>query len=490
MQVATTWMAAAAPPGAMESMAGMEHPVDTIAVPPLVTTRVLMQFCSAVAKCAAGSTPREHVDARIAELHGQIAILSNLACLTRLAVLGHPESFARLRDGLANLAAAVTPKDESPHTSRQQVGEPALDTSPPDYRVQFTTAVDLLGGAALVSKDDPAELDRMVRGVVVAIEAAIAYPVCFAAEAAAYLGEGTGELSAPHVASAIATATAGFLQDRRAGTPRLPHNVQRRLNSLAHDWIRANPVSEMFAALAGPSLDQIVHGIQPASAKIGDTITLMLRPSPGASSSAPVRDGTKSGGRTAPRHRFVLFCPSSCAEVLSAGEDALEVKVPYHAKSGPVIIVQAPDVADVVFLLQQYAEAYPLEWEYSVFSRIQVWQWAYPTAFAGPRVNIRQVPESVAVSAFTAAGPLAQGADVALGTPVYIHYTVDPPGSDAEEALQVQAPKGVVGRGSRPNMIVYTPTKAGRVVVRLKWGAVRESVSLRAVKANKSNAAT
>ena len=71
--------------------------------------------------------------------------------------------------------------------------------------MNFTAVIDLLAGAAFVSKDDPAQRDRLIVGLIRAVEDAIGYPLALSSEAAEYVGEGDGGLSPSHVAWRSAT---------------------------------------------------------------------------------------------------------------------------------------------------------------------------------------------------------------------------------------------------------------------------------------------
>src|SRR6516162_7207919 len=83
---------------------GMEHPMNTLAVPPLIDPRLLYQFCTAVQQYSVTAGRQSEADAKVAELKARLDNLTQLAQLCRLAVLGHPNSFGRVLDELLCIA--------------------------------------------------------------------------------------------------------------------------------------------------------------------------------------------------------------------------------------------------------------------------------------------------------------------------------------------------------------------------------------------------
>ena len=470
---------------------GMEHPMNTLAVPPLIDPRLLYQFCTAVQQYSVTAGRQSEADAKVAELKARLDNLTQLAQLCRLAVLGHPNSFGRVLDELLCIAVdfPADPLDGDPYTELEEEDEP-------DDRYHFGAVFDLLAGAAFVSKDDPDQRDRLIVGIIRAVEDAICYPLAFSDEAAAYVGEGDGSLSSSHVSRAIGNATTRIIERDTACDPLVGADIRMRLEQIALKWMAANPVTEMFRALTGPRWTRALESIDPDDVNVGDRVTLTLRddcaappmkPTTATPNTAPraMAGMAAAGGApgsaagSAPDGLYVLFCPSQEATILKATATTLVVEVPRNARTGPIALVRQPDVTDVKYLLVRFACEYPEEWSDSLFGVIKMGIWAYADAFGEPLVEITQVPRSVTVTAHDANGPVGVGRSTRVNQPVYINYEVTPPGSEANTPLQVHAPGGQVTQ-PKPGTVVYTPTQPGINTVDLSWGDVTTSVTINA----------
>jgi Putative peptidoglycan binding domain len=262
--------------GSSGAMAIMEHPESTISVPPLVNGRAVERFCKAVQSYADDVGSHNEVAAQLRGLRARLDNLCSLASLSRLAIVGHPRSFARVVDELYCLSVDF-PSDplEKPD------GDGEVNEDEPDDRVLLAAAVDLFAGASFVSRDNPAQRDCFIVGIVRAIENAIAFPVTFSSEAATYVKEGDGTLSPLHVGIVIANATQRLLERDAKCVPRAPAHIRRRLEGLALKWMHKNPVDEFFAVIAGRSVRRIEHRedpqrTRPDDARVGDPVTLLL----------------------------------------------------------------------------------------------------------------------------------------------------------------------------------------------------------------------
>lgn len=483
-------------PSATGGMGGMEEAVDTVGVPPLIDGRTLMQFCRAIQKYADSTGFHDKAQEKIQDLLGRLHKLQGLARLCRLAVLGLPGAFEQVRDELKCVAVDFSP---DPIVPREEC-DPDTDG---EYKgpVQFAAALDLLAGAAFVSKGDPAQRDRFIVGVVRAIEDAICYPVTYAREAAAYLAVGPSMYATTQLVAVIATATARFLEGDVLCDPRLPIRVQARLECLACKWMRANPVTELFFALTGPRWDGALHSIQPSYANVGDEITLGLRPScadqVGAMQSGSTTAATGQGPNTqvsstndaratTPLNDLkVLFCPRQPASILQYSDSQMVVKVPSGSRSGPIALVRdfgTTLLGDIIYLLNRYACEYPVEWSYSVFTLIPLWQWAYPVAFGCPYIRIAFVPQAATVTAFSTYGKLDGSSTVQVNDVVAIYYQVDPPGSDQETPVQVTASSGTLSNLGVPGAIGFAPSGPGDVSIKFTWGTLTSTVALHVVR--------
>jgi hypothetical protein len=132
--------------------------------------------------------------------------------------------------------------------------------------------------------------------------------------------------------------------------------------------------------------------------------------------------------------------------------------------------------------LNLYACEYPVEWEYSVFTLIPMWQWAYPVAFGCPHVKIPFVPQTATVKAFSKYGQLQASSTVQVNDLVAIYYEVDPPGSDQQTPVQVTASSGTVSNLGVPAAIGFTPSSPGDVSIKLTWGSLTSTLALHVVR--------
>jgi len=461
--------------GTPAAMSVMEHPENTLAVPPLVDQRVLMQFCQAAQTYADGQGVHDRAADKLNELRANLTILGNLASLCRLAILGHPHSFARVVD---EMYCTSVDYPSGPLEKGGEEDEFCEDES--DDRVQLAAAIDLFAGAAFVSKDDPDQRDRFIIGIVRAIENAIAFPVAFSAESAAYIGQGTGTLLPLDASIVIANATQRLLESDQKCVPQPPAEIRQRLELLARKWMRDNPVTKFFEVLSGPRVHRIVHWEDPSrerpdDAFVGDPVTLLVRPGGGEAKDDMCGESL--------RGLRVMFCPHQPAEVVRIVEDGLQVRVPEQACTGPIAVVKnAPDFEKVWDLIVEYGRAYPVEMSASIFGLVRMDVWAYPFAFGRPILEIMKTPQDATADAFTPAGPLTSDQSVTVGDTVAIHYRVNPPGSDASIPLSINAPGGVVTRSAKPSVVLYQPLVPGETQIELTWGNVKVSVPV-AVKA-------
>jgi hypothetical protein len=372
-------------PSMPEPMAQMEHPEDTVGAPPLVNDRLLIRFRRAVQGYADSAGFHDDAAAKLLQLQARLANLRNLAALCRLAIIGHPHSFARVIDEMHCLAVDFPP---DPLDSECDDEEPHEDET--DNRVQLAAAVDLFAGAAFVSRNNLAQRDRFIIGIVRAIEDAIAFPVTFAAEAKAYIGEGAGELSPSHTSIVIANATQRLIEGDYRCVPLAPLDIRCRLECLARKWMLANPVNAFFDAISGPRLRRIVHWEDPAlprpdDARVGDRVTLLLEQG---------RDEDKDCGHdTSLDDLAVMFCPHQPAPVVRTLDDGLQVLVPNGARTGPIAVVKkSVDFTAVQDMIARYADQFSSAWSLSIFALARIDRWAYPCAFGRPIIEIMDAP--------------------------------------------------------------------------------------------------
>ncbi|MFJ9777203.1 hypothetical protein ACIRVF_39220 [Kitasatospora sp. NPDC101157] len=459
--------------GKPAAMSLMEHPENTIAVPPFVDQRVLIQFCQAVQTCADGQGLHDVAARSLNELRADLAALTNLAALCRLAILGQPHAFARVVDEMHCIAVD---HPAGPLDTEGEEDEFCEDET--DDRVQLAAAIDLLAGAAFVSKDRPRQRDRFIIGIVRAIENAIAFPVVLSRESAAYLGQGPGTLLPLEASSVIANATQRLIEGDQKCVPRPPAEIRRRLETLARRWMRGNPVTTFLEALSGLTVHQIVQWVHPGrtpsdDSSVGDPLTLLLRPDRDEAEDDEQEDRPCGYG--------AMFCPHQPAEVVRPVKNGLQVRIPEGATSGPVAVLKhAPDFRKTWDLIVEFGRGYPVEMSASIFGLVRMDGWAYPFAFGGPKLEIARRPRVTAADAFTPAGPLTNDHPVAVGEEVAIHYRVSPAGSGTSAPPSVDAPGGVVTQGPRPGVILYRPVVPGRYFVELAWGDSVASIPIHA----------
>jgi hypothetical protein len=455
-----------------DSMLLMEEVQDTTFVPPLVDDTVLAQFCQAVQTYADGVGLHDQAVASLIALRARLTNLRNLASLCRLAVVGYPLSFARVIDQMSCLDGVLP--CETQECCRENNW--CID---PDNSQELTAVVDLLVGAAFVSKDDPAQRDRFIAGIVRAVEDAVAFPVTFALEAAAFLSPGKSEVLPAYAAIVIGNATLRLIDGNRACIPCPPECIRIPVERLARKWMQANPVTAFLEAVSGPKVHQILRwlepsGDRPVGADVGDPLTILTGPE------APT-------GRLCadfPCTLGVMFSPHQPAEILRAFENGFQVRVPKGTQTGPVAVVRTkPDFARVDGLLTEYSREYPVAFANSIFTFARIDTWAFPFAFRCPVLVVAQRPATATANAYTTAGPLAQGQGVAVNEKIAIHYSVQPPGSDQGAPPTIHAPGGVVTPGPRPGILFYTPLRMGQTTVDLSWGNLSVTIPVSVTRA-------
>jgi hypothetical protein len=480
-------------PAATGGMGGMEEATDTVVVPSLVDVKTLTEFCQAIQQYADDSGFHEQAEEKLQGLRARLDKLQMLAQLCRFAILGLPMACERLRDELECVAADF-PSDpilcETPCGCPQQM--------PDDYKgpAQLSAALDLFAGAAFVSKGNRAQRDRFIVGVVRAIEDAICYPLAYAAEAAEFLSGSPSKYPRAQVKAVIATATTRFLEGDLACDPKIPERVRMRLERLACEWMHANPVTDLFCALTGPKWEGALNSIQPKAAKVGDEITLGLCTSCASAPSdmsvnatagvAAAANTNNAGKGSAPEELKVLFCPRQPAKILRYSVDQLVVAVPVGARSGPIAIVRdfgATWLGDIIYLLKRYECEYPVEWSYSLFTLIPMWQWAYPVAFGAPYIEIAFVPQQATIQAYSKYGRLGTSDTVPVNQLVTIYYQVDPPGSDQQIPVQITASTGTLSDIGISGAIGFTASTPGDASIKLSWGALTSTIVVHVVRA-------
>jgi hypothetical protein len=388
----------------MAGMSMMEHPEPTISVPPLVDDHVLVQFFEAVQDYADGVGLHDEAAASLRLLRNRLDTLRNLAVLCRLAIVGNPDSLARVTEEM-NCVAIDFPADPLPGVEGD--GEPHEDE--PDTRAVLTAAIDLFAGASFASKDKPEQRDRFIIGIVRAIEDAIGFPTAVASEAAAYLGDAAPGQAPLHAVLVIANATSRLIESDRKCVPRVPWEIRRRLHCLARMWMRKNPVDEFFNVISGPKVRRIVHWedpgrVRPDDARAGDPLTLLV-----AEYGERCRSDSMEG-------MVAMFCPHQPAPIIRRVGDGLQVRVPQLARSGPIAIVRRePDFSSVQRLIAEYAGEWPLEWGMSIFAVARMDVWAYPEAFGPPRLEILPIDKRNAGA--LSAGPRGPAAAAGPNTP-------------------------------------------------------------------------
>src|SRR5581483_3645339 len=348
-------------PGDMSGM-NMEHALDTLYVPPLVDDRVFSRFRRAV-QAHAGSLQRlDEANAKLRDLRDTLQNLCDVASVCRLAARGEPRAFCRAHDELECIAIDFPDNPLGP-------AESGMGVAAPNDNWQLAAALDLFAGAAFVSKGDTAQLTRYVTAIVRAIEMAVAFPLAFADESACFLGESAGAMPPALARRAIANATRRLLSNDTDCTPAAPARFTARLETLARRWIKANPVTALFDALTGPTLDETAITLRPSSGSAGGVLTLSL--------------GMQS---VDPASLVAMFTPHVPANIVRTqkGTGELYVVIPAGAHSGHVAVVQrrgADQFTQVNALVQNYEADFEAEWMLGVFSFIPLQEWCYPIAF-------------------------------------------------------------------------------------------------------------
>ena len=366
------------------SMPMMEHPEDVISVPALVDNRVLSRFCKAVQGCADSLGLHDEAAVKLRLLQSRLDNLGGLASLCRLAIVGHPRSFARVIDEMHCLSVHF------PSDPLEELDGGEANEDEPDERVVLSAAIDLFAGASFVSKDKPAQRDTFVIGVVRAIEDAIAFPVALSSEAATFIGESNGSESPLHARIVIANATQRLIESDQKCVPLAPVEIRRRLECIARKWMHRNPVDEFFSAVSGPKLSRIVHWEDPErdrpdDARVGDPVTLILKE---PSEKTGERSDHECAGDNL-KDYGVMFCPHTPAPVVRGVDDGLQVRVPEDSRTGPIAIVKKePDFSQAKSLIADYAAEFPVEWNSSIFASVRMDTWAFPDAFGPPILEI------------------------------------------------------------------------------------------------------
>lgn len=458
-----------------DAMAVMEMVEDTIFVPPLVDEVVLGQFCQAVQAYADSQSLHDTAAQKLAELRFRLSNLRNMASLARLALVGHPLSFARLEDEIHCLVVDFPCDKLEPEDVREGHCE---DTH--DQQVFLSAAVDLFAGATFLWKDDTERRDRAIVAVVRAIEDAIAFPVTYAAEAATFLGLGNIVLSPTHAAIVIGNATQRLIQSDMACTPRAPADVRRRLEGLACKWMQGNPVTAFFEAIRGPKIHRIVRWQanlreESIELRVGDPIALLVH---------GLRDDDDTACACGIRLQDygLLFTPRQRVPDPIVVDNGFQVRIPDRSRSGPVIAIpKLPDVTLFVKLLTKYQQEYPDEINSSVFAAAAIDTWAFPIAYRHPCVTIASLATSATAMAFTASGPLVAGQTVSVGETVSIQYQIEPPVADGGVPPVINAPGGSVTQTARPDILLFRPSAAGNTIVELAWGSTTVAVPISVV---------
>jgi hypothetical protein len=441
----------AAAPTTLDAMPGMEHAQDTVGVPPLVDDRVLSTFCRAIRKYADEQGVGARADTQLGAMQARLQGLVDLASLCRYAVLGDRRSVARVLDELECLAVDFPSEPLTPQPATAAV------LSAPDARTQLAAAVDLVAGAAFVSAGEPEQLQRLVIGIVRAIESSVAFPLAVSEEAATFVGEGDGTVAPREAAIAVANIAQRFLENDVNCAPAVPAGFCQRLEVLGSRWIAANPVSTLLDAMLEGMPANAIASISPGTANVGDAVTLQL-----------------SGAGDIPADALVMFCPHQPAEIVSSLDHRMHVVIPECAHSGPLAVVRKPaqEALDNVATMElSFRADYPVEWALSVFSFVPLRSWAYPAAFSkAPRIDVAQTPVSASVAVFDDAGRRIDGGSVDVGAEVVIRYEVTPAGSEANAPLEVTATGGTVVSTAAPGTVRYQPTEQGVGSVQLTWG--------------------
>lgn len=445
-----------------DPMKGMEHPKDTLFVPPILNERVMSIFCKAVQSYADTHGSGKEVSTKLLQIQTQLQQLVDLAGLCRFAILGEPRSISRILDEMQCIVV------DFPDATL--ASQPMMDMNVPsesNSRTQLAAAVDLFAGAAFASAGNQNQLKRFIVALVSAIEKAVAFPLVFESEAATYIGEGDGTISPLHAAMAIANATQRLLDNDINCTPMAPDWFRQWLQGLANRWIQKNPVSTLLDTLSD-SLQDV--SISPTVAKVGDTVTLQLK-------GDEIDDHTEL---------IVMFCPHYSAKIRSSRNHSIQVEVPDRAQSGPVIVLRKPKqqtLIDISSLEKKFENDYNTEWSLSAFGTVPLSKWSYPVAFWNvQKLEVVQVPHSVTVAIFDSSGRRAERKKLDVGEEVKLRYRVEPLGSDANVKFEMKATGGTIIKDAEPNTLRYSPTEEGMGSIDLTWGSYTRTVSIEAIR--------
>ena len=364
----------------MAAMGTMEHPETTVSAPDLVEARLVLNFCSAVVAYGEGIGAHDEVSRQLRALRARLDYLRDLASLCRLAIVGEPQALARVIDEMYCISV-----DYPANPIEQIPDDIEVNEDEPDDSVVLGAFIDLLAGASFVSKNQPEQRNRFIVGIVRAVENAIAFPITFSAEAATYIGDGDSTMLPLHAKLVIANATQRLIDGDGACVPRIPNSIRQRLYCLAQKWMTGNPVDSFFAAISGPKVRYIVqwedpNKNRPDDARVGDAVTILVETS--------AVEGSCSCENKL-ENCVVMFCPHTPAPVVRVVRDGLQVYVPEGSRTGPIAVLnKSPELMPVQALVARYAKCFPVEWSTSIFAKVRMDVWAFPTAFAPPIIEI------------------------------------------------------------------------------------------------------
>jgi hypothetical protein len=221
----------------------------------------------------------------------------------------------------------------------------------------------------------------------------------------------------------------------------------------------------------------------PSSTLVFPAVVNVRQPAP--ATMQPTLQPAATVDQSIPPGLKVLFCPRQPAKILSYSGNQLLVEVPAGSRSGPIALVRnfgAVWLGDIIYLLNLYACEYPVEWAYSVFSLIPMYQWAYPVAFGEPHIKIPFIPQKATVSAYSTYGKLGPTDVVSVNDTVTVYYQVDPPGSDQATPVQITASSGTLRNIGIPGAIGFTPSNPGDVSIKLSWGSLTSTIVVHVVR--------
>jgi len=475
------------PKKSADSMNVMEHPKDVIFAPPFLDERILVHCCSAVrAYSRSQGLTSATVSSALAGVTGRLTYLADLASSCRFAILGWRGALPRVLEQMRCIGREYPPESsEESFESRTEVG---MDE--PDHRVMLAAAIDLFAGAAFVSKDDPEQLRHFVRSLSRAIEDAIAWPLSFASDSAAYVGDSRAKAVPIDATIGVAASVQRLLDGSCHCRIPAPVRIRERVQALAHAWLRANPVSEFFEALSGPKMHECLTGISPRKAKVGDVITLVV-PRHCLDFSEKREEPTKTLAGAAvptklaeavPNNVVVMFCPHQPATIQGYSEGGLRVVVPPLAQSGPIALCRRPPIEElneITCITQRFQSSYPAEWLLSTMTMIPLHHWSYPQAFqTSPWIEIYQAPINATVAVFDSSGHRAEQKLLIPGDEITVRYHLNPKGRDVKTPLRIETSGGNIGQTGQRNEFVFRPTVRGPGFVKLIWGSYSREISI------------